>query len=894
MATRSTFPGPFEWDIPSFPEPEPPEDAAADGPPPPLIEPSERAASSFASDMRASLVALWESKRYGDVRLQARTGDEVLVHRLVISARCSYLGALLAEAPEGARLVVDAERDALHGILCFLYTDDLPPGASAEQLLSLRSQAQEWQLPVLDECCACALAAQLSVQTVCDILRACAREEAHARLALSAPRDSTQLLKQACGRFAARQFEQVSRVESFSLLPAPQQVWLFAQRSSHPLHCFAYGQNFMAPQELLQALLGPPFSCGVDERAPADPAGGIFAGTTPMQVALSRHNWMLCGLLLDAGASLQPAGGAHGGTLLHAAASAGDAQACAFLAQRGAALNAKDDQARSPLDCAVLGEHAGAASALKERGGCSTFSREGNSLLHQLASDGCDTQLALLLGNSDGADLPNAHGYTALHLAALHGKREAAEQLLLARADPNRMPAGGGPSPLHLAAKQLSPPLIELLLRHSAQLQAKMVPTGETSLHLCATHPASCALLLAEGALLEERDAGGFTPLQHAVWGVAPLLACRQLLQAGARVNTVDYVQKQTPLHRLCDRPGGEGFGETLALFLEHGTTVNLQDREGHTPLHLAAFRGHSELTLALVSCGASPNVPSVEGLCALSRVAPKTLRGGKAVPVSVQQQMLARIAQPPPWLPDQLAPLCQLCSAAFSSSNRRHHCRHCGRIACGDCSADKVAIPKFGVSKPTRVCTDCAPVLRSKSGMAPVVGSPWARTEPDTTAMAAHLDALLEKKEAPEPPPSPCAPSEATTNGDALAAAPAAAPPAPDPWSASPMPSPPRAGAAGGDDGAAADAIVAPLMTANPWGRPASLEANPFGDPAVMPRDGAAAEPSAANPFGLAASSGANNPFAADDDQLRGTLANLSDAVFDSPVLGQHPEGGS
>ena len=113
-------------------------------------------------------------------------------------------------------------------------------------------------------------------------------------------------------------------------------------------------------------------------------------------------------------------------------------------------------------------------------------------------------------------------------------------------------------------------------------------------------------------------------------------------------------------------------------------------------------------------------------------------------------------------------------------------------------------------------------------------------------------------------------------------------------PWSASPMPSPPRAGAAGGDDGAAADAIVAPLMTANPWGRPASLEANPFGDPAVMPRDGAAAEPSAANPFGLAASSGANNPFAADDDQLRGTLANLSDAVFDSPVLGQHPEGGS
>ena len=73
----------YDWEIPSF-ESEPPEDAAADGPPPPLIEPSERAASSFASDLRASLAALWESKRYGDVRLQARGGDEVLVHRLEV------------------------------------------------------------------------------------------------------------------------------------------------------------------------------------------------------------------------------------------------------------------------------------------------------------------------------------------------------------------------------------------------------------------------------------------------------------------------------------------------------------------------------------------------------------------------------------------------------------------------------------------------------------------------------------------------------------------------------------------------------------------------------------------------------------------------------------------
>ena len=566
------------------------------------------------------------------------------------------------------------------------------------------------------------------------------------------------------------------RVESFSLLPTQLQVWLFSQRTAHPMHCFAYGQSFMAPQvehphpseaphhrRLTTALVvrrscsrlcshplsaaksiparrvAPRAACSRVRRQcrRADPARACVhthctacCGDAPAllvfpiqdeqrsiaanwQVALSRHNWVICDLLLDAGASLQPPGGTMGGTLLHAAASAGDAQACSFLAQRGAALNTKDEDGRSPLDCAVLGEHAGAASALKERGASSSFVQNGNTLMHQLATEGSAVPLSILLGNSDEADLPNAHGYTALHLATLHGKLAAAELLLLAHADPNRMPAGGGPSPLHLAAKLLSPPLIGLLLKHSAHVQAKMAPTGETPLHLCSTERSCCSLLIGEGALLEERDASGFTPLQapapltaqlphtgarrnvccvsarpgreqtlltpclrgvwqHAVCGVAPLLPCRALLQAGARVNTVDYVQKQTPLHRLCDRGGGDAGGETLACLLEHGTAVNLQDRDGHTALHIAAFRGHTELALALVSSGASPNVPSNEGLCALSRVPPTTIHGGKAVPARVQQQMLARIAQPPPWLPDQLAPNCQLCAAVFSASNRR------------------------------------------------------------------------------------------------------------------------------------------------------------------------------------------------------------------------------
>ena len=115
------------------------------------------------------------------------------------------------------------------------------------------------------------------------------------------------------------------------------------------------------------------------------------------------------------------------------------------------------------------------------------------------------------------------------------------------------------------------------------------------------------------------------------------------------------------------------GAAEALGVFLQHGATVNLQDKHGHTPLHIATFRSHADLAVALVAGGASPNVPSAEGLCALSARPPSaaTLRGGKAPAARLKQRLIASIGQPPPWLPDQLAPECQLCAVCSKPANR-------------------------------------------------------------------------------------------------------------------------------------------------------------------------------------------------------------------------------
>lgn len=51
----------------------------------------------------------------------------------------------------------------------------------------------------------------------------------------------------------------------------------------------------------------------------------------------------------------------------------------------------------------------------------------------------------------------------------------------------------------------------------------------------------------------------------------------------------------------------------------------------------------------------------------------------------------------------------CELCGATFGAMRPRHHCRNCGRSACGRHSAKRHSLPQFGYLKPQRVCDICA-----------------------------------------------------------------------------------------------------------------------------------------------------------------------------------------
>jgi len=69
-----------------------------------------------------------------------------------------------------------------------------------------------------------------------------------------------------------------------------------------------------------------------------------------------------------------------------------------------------------------------------------------------------------------------------------------------------------------------------------------------------------------------------------------------------------------------------------------------------------------------------------------------------------------------PVWIADNAAPQCMRCKANFSVISRRHHCRSCGDVVCGDCSPSKAIVPGVNREREVRVCSACKRSLDQKT----------------------------------------------------------------------------------------------------------------------------------------------------------------------------------
>eukprot|EP00047_Mylnosiga_fluctuans_P003259 m.228268 g.228268 ORF g.228268 m.228268 type:complete len:346 (-) comp11718_c0_seq1:83-1120(-) len=73
------------------------------------------------------------------------------------------------------------------------------------------------------------------------------------------------------------------------------------------------------------------------------------------------------------------------------------------------------------------------------------------------------------------------------------------------------------------------------------------------------------------------------------------------------------------------------------------------------------------------------------------------------------RRQLFAMGLPPNLWIPDKDVTACPACSKGFSATRRRHHCRCCGHVFCGPCSADNFF--KAGISL-ERLCKPCLQFL--------------------------------------------------------------------------------------------------------------------------------------------------------------------------------------
>lgn len=64
-----------------------------------------------------------------------------------------------------------------------------------------------------------------------------------------------------------------------------------------------------------------------------------------------------------------------------------------------------------------------------------------------------------------------------------------------------------------------------------------------------------------------------------------------------------------------------------------------------------------------------------------------------------------------PAWVRDEAVSMCMLCDVMFTKFRRRHHCRACGRVVCGNCSSFKAAL-EYKNGKHEKVCEVCHKIL--------------------------------------------------------------------------------------------------------------------------------------------------------------------------------------
>ncbi|XP_064627387.1 leucine-rich repeat serine/threonine-protein kinase 1-like [Lineus longissimus] len=236
---------------------------------------------------------------------------------------------------------------------------------------------------------------------------------------------------------------------------------------------------------------------------------------------------------------------------------------------------------------------------------------------------------------------PNARGFTALHLAAIHGSYECLKILLDQRADPNKKEKCSGKTPLHFAVEKENEKIVKTLLNYGADPNAtdedQVTPLDiaeknelaeiVTLLHdqQGARNRELKALRASFSDAVQSNDIEAAREFAQQISesvaetihsfcnGVPSLLyrsceagnfdmACLLLSYPGVDPCVVDPLTKWTALHAACQSRVQDEKNLVKILIEKTPVTVTMETADGQLPLHIAAEKGPPEAVSTILN----------------------------------------------------------------------------------------------------------------------------------------------------------------------------------------------------------------------------------------------------------------------------------------------------
>jgi len=285
-----------------------------------------------------------------------------------------------------------------------------------------------------------------------------------------------------------------------------EEKWMAAMRAAHKSQLLRRiaecSDTEVRGQKGLVLLSEAAFSGYVDaittliERGANVKARDEFAGTVLHYAAQAGHADVVK-LVMDAGADVN-ARDSLGRIPLHEAAWFASKASVAMLVEHGAEINAEDAEGDTPLKLAKLfnQDHPDVVRYLEERGAI------------------CDPSFIRRIDQATNIDVKNEEGQTLLHEAASEGYYNAVKKLLQKGSNVNAKNANGE-TPLHASVWGGNPRVTMLLIDAGADVNAKD-DSGKTPLHTAARKgfPEVACILLDAGADVNAKDEFGKTPLE--------------------------------------------------------------------------------------------------------------------------------------------------------------------------------------------------------------------------------------------------------------------------------------------------------------------------------------------------------------------------------------------